>query len=312
MPNEKEKKAFLQKLNDGTATHAYIIEGEKGVGKKEFALWCASALLCTGADKPCGVCPACRKLKQACHPDLHLYGDGDKAVSIGDVRSLIKETGLVPVEGERMVFILCEAQKMLAPAQNALLKIFEEPPAGVVTFLLTDSLRSLLPTVRSRGQKITLGGMDDETLTSVLKGKFPRADAEEIKEAVRASYGSPGAAEAFLQQDAEKDREKAGEWLEAAFAGDKYRLIGTVAVPKYKRENLLPLLDTFLRMLADLLRAKAGAGDGGYEPVKSRATKRVLAGMVEATVKCRENIESNGNITAVMTRFATELWMCAG
>lgn len=309
---EREKALFLQKLNSNTTAHAYIVEGAEGIGKKEFALWCASALLCEGTDKPCGVCPACKKILDGFHPDVHLYGDDGKTVSIGDVRGLIHETGMVPVDGERMVFILCGAGKMQAPAQNALLKIFEEPPAGVVIFLLTDSMRSLLPTVRSRGQKIKLSGMSEEELLSELKRKYPKTADGELREAAKAAGGSIGSAETFLRKDAERDREKAEEWIAAAFAGDKYRLVSLIATPKYKREQLLPLLDAFLRRLFDLLLTKSDVLPCRDEDTDVRASRHALAGMCEATVRCRESIENNGNITAVMTAFATELWHRAG
>lgn len=312
MSAEREKALFLQKLNSGTTAHAYIVEGEKGVGKKEFALWCASALLCEGTDKPCGVCPACRKVQSGFHPDLHLYGDGDKAVTIGEVRELIHETGMVPVDGARMVFLLCGAERMQAPAQNALLKIFEEPPAGVVIFLLTDSNRSLLPTVRSRGQRITLSGASEEELLALLRKKFPKTPEALLAAAAKNAGGSVGAAEKFLQKDAGQNREKAEEWLQAAFAGDKYRLVGLIATPKYKRDALLALLDAFLRRLFDLLLVKSGASESTGDELESRATRHALSGMCEATIRCRESIENNGNMTAVMTAFATELWHQAG
>ena len=312
MSAEREKALFLQKLNSHSTAHAYIVDGARGVGKKDFALWCASALLCEGERQPCGLCASCRKIREGFHPDVHLYGEGEKAISVGEVRGLIHETGMVPVDGDHMVFILCNAQKMMAPAQNALLKIFEEPPAGVVIFLLTESLRALLPTVRSRGQRISLSGLTEEELLETLRRKYPKQPEAELIAAARAAEGSPGAAETYLQKDAVKDREKADEWLAAAFAGDKYRLVSLIASPKYKREALLPLLDAFLRRLFDLLLVKTEVLESSGDGLESRATRRALAGMCEATVRGRESVENNANLTAVMTRFATELWHQAG
>ena len=311
-----ERADFLRRLQNGTCSHGFIVEGPKGSGKKAFALWCASALLCESADKPCGVCRSCRKVQGRHHPDVHLYGGGDKAITVGQVRDLIKETGWIPTDGEKNVFILENAQKMQAPAQNALLKVFEEPPAGVVIFLLTDSRRGLLPTVRSRGQTVRLSPMEPRDMEAKLKLMFPRVSPGELSAAVAYSRGSLGEAEEFLKRDAVMRREAAAEWLTVALDGDKYRLIGLLTASKHKRDTLLPLLDSFLQLLFDLLLEKSGGQavlltEEQREFYGNRATKRAIAAMCDVTIACRESLESNGNVTAVMTRLATGLWSAA-
>lgn len=315
-----EYQAFREQVMRQKQSHAYVVEGARGSGKRKFALWCAQALLCTsqnGATVPCGVCPSCRKATSGYHPDLHLYGDGDKAVSVGDVRSLIHETGLVPSEGDRSVYILFHAEKMLAAAQNALLKIFEEPPAGVTVFLLTESRRALLPTIRSRGQLITMSRMQTDRLEMLLESRFPQKTKEEIALAVRNANGSMGEAEAFFEKGALQNREKAKEWLDAAFTGDKYRLFSLLTGAKYKRETVLPLVDTFLQMLFDLLLRKIGASPSLLTDAEADArcaflTRNALAYLCEQTLLCRELLESNGNVTAGMTRLASEIWSVTG
>lgn len=311
-----ERADFLRRLQNGTCSHGFIVEGPKGSGKREFALWCASALLCQSENKPCGLCRSCRMVQGGHHPDVHFYGEGDKAISVDEVRGLIKETGWIPTDGEKSVFILANAQRMQPPAQNALLKVFEEPPAGVVIFLLADSRRSLLPTVRSRGQTVRLSPMEPKALEARLKLMFPRVSPEELSAAVTYSRGSLGEAEAFLKRDAVMRRETAKEWLSVALDGDKYRLIGLLTASKHKRDTLLPLLDAFLQLLSDLLLVKSGGkavllSAEDLEFYGARATKRVIAAMCDVTVDCRESLESNGNVTAVMTRLATGLWSAA-
>lgn len=311
-----ERADFLRRLANGTCSHGFIVEGPKGSGKRDFALWCASALLCESTDKPCGLCRSCRKVLGGHHPDVHLYGEGEKAIAVSEVRDLIRETGWIPTDGEKNVFILSNAQKMQAPAQNALLKVFEEPPAGVVIFLLTDSRRGLLPTVRSRGQTVRLSPMEPEELKAKLKLMFPRVSPAELSAAVQFSGGSPGEAEAFLKRDAVMRREAAKEWFSVALEGDKYRLIGLLTASKHKRDTLLPLLDAFLLLLWDLLLEKSGGkpvllSEEELERYGARATKRALSAMCDAAVNARESLESNGNVTAVMTRLATGLWSAA-
>ena len=72
--NTRAKQTLTAAIQGGRLCHAYLIEGEDGVGKTGFALWFASAILCTGTgDKPCGICSACYKTERLIHPDLHLY-----------------------------------------------------------------------------------------------------------------------------------------------------------------------------------------------------------------------------------------------
>ncbi len=312
-----EQKAFLRRLESGACSHAFIVEGPKGSGKLDFALWCTGALLCTGGTaggfRPCGHCEACRKVWAGFHPDVHLYGDGEKAVSVGDVRALIRETGLVPSDGERSIYLLCHGERMLPSAQNALLKVFEEPPPGVVLFLLTESRRALLPTVRSRGQVMVLSGLSDKELELRLRTTYPRASEGEIASAVRVSQGNLGEASDFLKKEAVQNREKAKEWLTVLFEGDKYRLLGLLAVPKTKRDALLPVVDVLLRLLTDLLLIKTGGetvllSEQEAGALAAKATRRSLAVMCERAIVCRERLEANGNVTAVMTCLATDLW----
>ncbi len=315
-----EYQAFREQVARQKQSHAYVIEGARGSGKRKFALWCAQALLCqspNASGEPCGVCLPCRKLLSGCHPDLHIYGDGEKAVSVGDVRSLIHETGLVPSDGDRSVYLLFHAERMLPAAQNALLKVFEEPPAGVSVFLLTESRRALLPTVRSRAQLITMSRMGSERIEALLAERFPRKTKEERALAARNANGCYGEAEAFFEKSAVQNREKAKEWLSAAFAGDKYRLFSLLTGVKYKRETLLQLTDTFLQMLFDLLLRKTGAEpslltDGEADAWCALMTRNALAYLCEQTVLCRELLESNGNMTAGMTRLASEIWSVTG
>ena len=311
-----EQANFLQRLENGTCSHAYIIEGPKGSGKGELVTWFTQALLCTSPKKPCGICLSCRRVRDGHHPDVHRYGDGEKAVPIWDIRDLIKETSWIPTEGEKSIFVISAAEKMRPEAQNALLKVFEEPPAGVVIFLLANSGRGLLPTIRSRGQTIRVSPPSGEELMSRLRAKFPYAPEGDLLAALRVSGGSPGEAEAFLHKNAVQQREDAKEWLDAAFGTDKYRLLGLVSASKLKRETALPLVDSFLQLAMDLLLEKNGAtpillSDADGEKYGNRATKKNLAQMCELALTCRESLEAYGNVTAVMTAFATGLWQVA-
>ena len=106
---------------------------------------------CTApGEKPCGTCPACRKALKGEHPDI-ITVDSDKAtVPIAEIRAMQADAYIKPNEGRRKVYIIPRARDMQGPAQNALLKLLEEPPAGVYFLLCATNPTLLLPTVRSR------------------------------------------------------------------------------------------------------------------------------------------------------------------
>ena len=124
----------------------------------------AAAALCTSSGKrPCGVCRDCRKVQQRIHPDVTLVTrqDKKKELIVDQVREITREAYILPNEAERRVFILEEADLMNISAQNAALKLLEEPPAGVVFLLCTVNPMQLLPTVRSRCAQIGTAGHED-------------------------------------------------------------------------------------------------------------------------------------------------------
>lgn len=134
-------------------SHAYLISGPKGSGKGTLAKLMAAAMVCTGAgEKPCGACPACKKVFSGIHPDvIHVdIPEGKREILVEQVRQVRSDAWIRPNEGERKVYIFHNAQTMNPNAQNAILKLLEEGPAYAAFLLLADNPGSLLPTIRSR------------------------------------------------------------------------------------------------------------------------------------------------------------------
>ncbi len=133
-------------------SHAWLILGGEAEERRKLADFAARALLCSGGEKPCGICPHCRKVLKGIHPDLSvLEREPDKReLTVDQVRALRQEAWVRPNEAKRRVFLLPEADRLNRSAQNALLKVLEEPPAHAAFLLLGESPAPFLPTVRSR------------------------------------------------------------------------------------------------------------------------------------------------------------------
>lgn len=174
---ERAVSILRRALRSGRTHHAYLFEGPAGVGKELAARALAAQLLCEDDQRAadadaCGRCPACRVFAAGNHPDFHLIHRGLHKLHpepkirrqkglflvIDVVRHfLIEPATMKPTQGRRRVFVIRDAERMNDEAQNALLKTLEEPPGTACLILVTSSADRLLPTIRSRCQRIPFG-----------------------------------------------------------------------------------------------------------------------------------------------------------
>ncbi len=142
----------------GRVGHAYVVVGDpRGVGAR-FVDRCVALLNCAAADKPCGRCPACRQIAAHAYPDLLWIEPASKSRLIGvdQVRELRQRMNQTAFAAGWKCGVLSAADRLSSDAPHTLLKTLEEPPGRTVIFLLTDSPQSLLPTILSRCQRVTL------------------------------------------------------------------------------------------------------------------------------------------------------------
>ena len=134
-------------------THAYILNGERGAGKKLVAKLFATTLLCEeGGPDPCNRCHSCRQAEGGNHPDIiWVTHEKPNSISVDDIREQVNNTIMIkPYQGPYKVYVIDHADIMTPQAQNALLKTIEEPPQYAVIMLLTENAEMLLPTIASR------------------------------------------------------------------------------------------------------------------------------------------------------------------
>lgn len=173
--HEQIKEHFQNAAATGKVSHAYILSGEEGMGKKTLANAFAMTLLCEeGGREPCMQCHACKQVLSGNHPDL-IYVTHEKPASMGvdDIREQINDTIQIrPYSANYKIYIVDEAEKMTVQAQNALLKTIEEPPAYAVILLLTTNPDGFLPTILSRCVQLKLKPLPDSMIRGYLTEKM--------------------------------------------------------------------------------------------------------------------------------------------
>ena len=187
--NRRIRENLSRSMASGHISHFYLISGPRGSGRHTLARLLAAAILCQGRNKPCLSCNPCRKVMEGLHPDFITVDDPEKkTVSVELIRQARADMYVQPNESDHKIYLLPRAQDMRTEAQNALLKILEEPPKYGVFILLTDNPERLLPTVRSRCTELSLSPLDDNALRSALQKEFPAAAAEDISAAMARSF----------------------------------------------------------------------------------------------------------------------------
>ena len=158
-------------VTENKVSHAYILNGERGSGKKMLANLFATTLLCEkqGPD-PCNACHSCHQAESGNHPDIiRVTHEKPNTISVDDIRRQVNEDiQIKPYQGPYKIYIIAEADLMTVQAQNALLKTIEEPPAYAVIFLLTENAEALLPTITSRCVMLKLRNIKDTLIRKYL------------------------------------------------------------------------------------------------------------------------------------------------
>ena len=122
-------------VENNRVSHAYILNGERGSGKRMLANLFATTLLCeSGNREPCGKCHSCRQAESGNHPDIiRVTHEKPNSISVDDIRTQVNNTvDIKPYQGPYKVYIIPQADLMTPQAQNAILKTIEEPPAYAV------------------------------------------------------------------------------------------------------------------------------------------------------------------------------------
>lgn len=313
--NEKVIDRLSKLMESGRFPHALIIEGEEGIGKKTLAKDIACALVCRGNDKPCGECSQCKKAIGAIHPDISEYIPAGTANSfhVDTVRNIINDAYVQPNEADYKIYILANAHCMNQNAQNALLKILEEPPKYVVFILTTNSKSALLSTVLSRSVCVSLEGVDIERAANYITSHCENVDYNTAKKTVETFNGNIGKAIDSLQDSKTSELvDVCNKICKALATSNEYEMMTLCSVFQKDRQGVVFACDLLKSIFCDALFAgKSSEHISGQEEsaalLKSSLSRQSLIKLINTCDELKSTALSNANNALLITKFCYSL-----
>ena len=296
-------------VSQDKVSHAYILNGERGSGKKMLADLFAMTLQCEEhTPNPCGECHSCKQAKSGNHPDIiHVTHEKPNTISVDDIRTQVNND--IVIKPYSSPYIIPEADLLSVQAQNALLKTIEEPPAYAVIFLLTENAESLLPTIMSRCVMLKLRNIKT---TLIKKYLMEQMQIPDYQADICAEFAQGNMGRAIMLASSEHFNEIKEEALQLLKHINEMEISEIVSAIKkigtYKL-SINDYLDIIMIWYRDVLIYKATKDVNGIvfadqlRYIKDRANKSSYEGIetiLESLEKAKARLKANVNFDLVM------------
>lgn len=320
-------------ISTGTLPASLLFTGPEGSGKELAAMRLAALLECENLDA-CGACRPCGSISSLEHPDVHpVYpvpsadreknipviiesrrGDflargefGNRARSIGieQIREVMGKISKQPFSGPRSVVVVMEAHMATTEAQNAFLRVLEEPPASSIIVLVTARADRLLPTVVSRCSEIRFDPLPDAITEEFLR-TFLSVESGEAGRIAAIAGGNLQRAVRLLDERYLGLRKDAATMVGLVLKGKARQLPAEAeaAAHNYTREETADLFDEMTAIMRGLLRGE----DTGISPeaVSVASTRDIPADIRKITAASR-SLKRNVDIELTLAQLLLDL-----
>jgi DNA polymerase III subunit delta' len=307
---ERAVATLLRAVAAGRLAHATLFDGPESVGKRTAALGLALALCCP--ERPgqgCGICDTCRRIETGRHPDVLSFSPANTQYVVEQAREIVALAATRPHEAPARVLVLDRADCLNPSSANCLLKTLEEPFAGNHLVLVTAAPDRLLPTLRSRTQRVRFVALSPKALLQIARARG--AEPGRAETAAVLAGGQACRLIELLESEVESTVwTLVGDLRRAAAAKGISPILDAAAAfsDKESRQDLPAALALLARLYRDALVSAVGAGDlvllrdraSELEALAGRAQKdydlgtlrRALGEVVAASVALASNVNA--------------------
>lgn len=301
-------------VNSGMVSHAYILNGEKGSGKKLLANLFAMSLQCENREPDgdaCGKCRSCRQALSGNHPDIiRIHHEKPSTITVDEIREQVNNDIVIkPYSSKYKIYIIADGDMMNVQAQNALLKTIEEPPEYAVIMILTENADTLLPTIRSRCVMLKLRNIKDQLVKKYLMEHMEIPDYK-ADICVAFAQGNMGKAISLATSEHFNEiKEEAVKLLRNIDGMQADELAEAVKKCSEFKMDITDYLDIIAVWYRDVLIYKATKSvdrvvfSDQMRPIRERSSKSSYEGLeliLEAIEKAKARLKSNVNFELTM------------
>ena len=315
----REDIGHLQKgIQENKVSHAYILAGEQGSGKRLLADIFANTLQCQkGSIEPCGTCPSCIQAAGGNQPDI-IYVTHEKAsLGVDDIRNQVNgDVAIKPYSSPYKIYIIPDGEKMTEQAQNALLKTIEEPPEYAVFLLLTENINMFLPTILSRSVTLQLKPVEPKLIKKFLmeKKQIPDYLAE-----LSAGFSQGNVGKAIRYASSEEFIERKQDTIHVLTHVDEmknYEIMQFIKKMAEQKKDITDYLDLMLLWYRDVLLFKATRDVNhlvfreeiqALRRVAQRSSYEGIESVLKALEKAKARLNANVNFELTMELLLMEI-----
>lgn len=311
--HEELMKSLIDSVHRGESSHAYIFEGESGMGKRNSARLFAAALTCVNTEiSPCGSCQNCIESKADTNPDITFVRPLPDRKTIGTkvMRRLEDNAAIKPFNSARKVYIM-DGSLLTAEAQNVFLKTLEEPPEYAVFIILSENSTMLLPTVLSRCVLVHFPAVSDEIMEKYILSKHPESE-NRLSFLIKYCEGVPGRADSVINDgDFETLRSDSLEMLFHLLSPNRLEAFTIEKFLEKNKPHSSKIFDFWLSFLRDAVLIQTGAAAKIINTDKRDALRQIASKYnPERIIKMSERVINSEKMIARYTKInAVAMWL---
>lgn len=298
-------------IKQNKISHAYIINGEEGAGKKLIASIFSTTLQCEEkGDNPCGICKSCMQAQSENHPDIIWVTHEKASLGVEDIRVQVNNTiAIKPYSSIYKIYIIDEAEKMTEAAQNALLKTMEEPPKYAVIILLTNNKNKFLPTILSRCVTLELKVVSTELIKDYLMTQQHIPDYAAHQSAVFAQGNVGKAIRYSSSEEFQKTKDEILHLLKYIDDMEVYEIVESIKNLSAHKLEIKDYIDLMILWYRDVLMIKVTSDPNlliyqeEYRYLSKQGSTRdfeEIENIINAMNKAKIRLDANVNFDIVM------------